>query len=207
MDWGNVPTWIGMLVGAGSLAVAARTYVVNTRRQLRAQANKVALSLTRKTPRSTQDYVHEALVENHSDAPIWNVQISISRYRTVESGDPIKVLPPGGKARFGTEPYVWALYGGLGPDDPRPMHYGDHEIDTRPYPAPTASVRFLDADGYRWKRSGTDSIAPDRTRKPPKNGRWYRIRKRIIPAKLRHAIRDRWRGWVATRPQRQTTKN
>lgn len=189
LDWGSVPVWIGALLTAGSVAIAARTYVLNSRRQLREQANCVVMRLVQINTGSVDDVVHEAVVTNYSDAPVWRVQVSVSRYGTTDTSDAEPIIPPGESFVYRTDPFWWRKFGG---------------IDERRIVAetPRARVSFLDAAGFAWVRKGEDPIVPRPWSSKGSLSKGYLLRKKFIPAKVRHLFRDQWRGFVDNRPRR-----
>lgn len=196
LDWGNVPVWVGIVLTSFSVVIAVRTYVLNSRRALREQASQVMVTI-HQIP-GTPDIVHTAVVTNYSKAPIWRVVLTVSRYTTSESSERELVVAPDDSFSFTTEPFWWEKYA--------PGAVSGAISKAPPY----SVVKFVDAQGYQWRRSSTGVLSP-----PPYGGgipmaqnwrgrwgrRFYRFRKAVIPTRLRHWFRDRWREYLSAKPK------
>lgn len=194
LDWGNVPVWVGIILTSVSVVIAVRTYVLNSKRALREQASHVVAQ-------EAPDILHTAVVTNHSKAPIWRVVLSVHPYTTMESSEKELVVAPDDSLSFTTEPFWWEKYA------PGTVRRGLAQ-------APLYGVvSFVDAQGYQWRRSSTGVLSPQsRRRKASSSWRWlsilrrgfYKFRKTVVPVRIRHGVRDRWRAYLSARPNRYT---
>jgi hypothetical protein len=196
LDWGNIPVWVGVILTSASVGIAARTYVLNSRRAIREQASQVTVELH--VPEIAPDILHTVEVTNHSAASIWRVRLEVHRFTTVEYSPREAVVRPGDSLIFTTEPFWWEKFApGSASGAMRAPVYG--------------IVTFVDAQGYEWRRSSTGVLVP-----PPRAGfgrrgglgRFYKFRKAFVPKRIRHWFRDRSRAYLSAKPmQYRDSKN
>jgi hypothetical protein len=108
LDWGNIPVWVGVILTSASVGIAARTYVLNSRRAIREQASQVTVELH--VPEIAPDILHTVEVTNHSAASIWRVRLEVHRFTTVEYSPREAVVRPGDSLIFTTEPFWWEKF-------------------------------------------------------------------------------------------------
>jgi len=190
LGWGSIPLWVGVILTSGSVAIAARTYVVNSRRALREEASRVTVTLHQ--AQRAPDVLRTATVTNHSSAPIWGVSVDVHRYTTMEISPLEPVVSPGESFTFTTEVFWWEKFapGALSQLVEAPL-YG--------------VVHFVDAQGYRWRRSTTGLLSPPFQAgifRGGELGRFYRFRKGVVPQRVRHWFRNRWGAYLSARPKR-----
>lgn len=195
LDWGSVPVWVGILLTSVSVVVAVRTYVLNSRRALQEQASQVMVTVQQ--AQGAPDILHTAVVTNHSKAPIWRVVLEVNRYMTMESSERKLVVAPDESFAFTTEVFWQEKFvpGTVNRLAESPL-YG--------------VVRFVDAQGYQWRRSSTGVLSPQPRGEFRRAGPWrsrfragaYRFRRIFIPTRLRHGVRDRWRAYNMAKPSR-----
>jgi hypothetical protein len=149
-EWGNVPQWVGVIGAVGSAAVAARTFVVNSRDHRAACARRVwPISATPEDWPVESDpnvYNISALVRNDSDEPIFDCLLEMHRWDWTRKSVQTHESQVGGwligtiNAHSDTEPCPLPV-----DDTPAPPKLGP----TLVFPL---SVSFRDGQGREWVR-------------------------------------------------------
>jgi hypothetical protein len=182
----DVAAWTEASATSAAFLVAAMTYRGQARRALRHQAGCIAVTVAWQEPVPRASAMTAIVqVANYSQFPIYEVELRISALGKLSASLAHDVLPPGSVEKHESAP-ITARAGRPG--------------EALNGASLTGSVCFIDMNGYRWKKfigGRLESIAP-----PPRLDHGYEWRKRLIPAWLRHPVRDRWRRYARRLPHR-----
>lgn len=178
---GSAAEWFNAALTGGAVVVAGITYFRRHAADRWQHVRRISVSVKALDPRSGEDSLrYEVSVTNHGNYPLLTLSPWVSAYGCHWADrDHVVELQSGESA-------AWV-------SDPMPVEGG-----TQPQ---RGGVTFTDFDGYQWKRNsdhemwswGQDSFM---------TWKYYLLRKRWIPARLRHPARDALWAWRYRRPFR-----
>lgn len=189
LDLGSLPAWMAAIVGSISATVAATTYVGAERRRRRSAARRVIVSFEAREPlRGETGLRYVVRAQNLGTDPVLKVSLFMHAYgeaafdfvdRVGANNQDIagETLEAGKSTEFLTHQMVV-----------KAMTYQEEK-----YPLAYATATFVDVDGYSWAKYSFGQLLSNH--QGANIGRWYRVRKKYIPAPIRHFFRDRARKW------------